>query len=69
MTVTVRPGDTLIVGRAERYLTDEEGNAAIERMKEQLPGIKIVLIAGVTALAVYRDTEVLSTDEGAAVAR
>lgn len=58
MTITVSPGDTLIIGRSERYPTEEAGNIARKNIEEWLPGVKIVLIGGVSALAVYRDAEI-----------
>jgi hypothetical protein len=62
MTVTVRPGDTLIIGRGERFPTEEAGNIARKNIEEQLPRVKIVLIGGVSDLAVYRDAETAHDD-------
>ncbi len=53
--VMARPGDTLVVGlSADITYADGELDDLEADFATQLPGIKVVLVQGATAFAVYR---------------
>ena len=47
----VRPGDVLVITKDTEAMWDEDVSAQIE---ECLPGVKVIVIEGVTDMAVYR---------------
>lgn len=49
----VRAGDTLVVCFAERQ-SEAATDAFAERVKAHLPGVKVAIVEGVSALAVFR---------------
>lgn len=52
-TPVVRPGDTLVIGLTDDDLAGVLGCLESD-LRERLPGVSFVVIAGVTSLAVYR---------------
>lgn len=52
--VLARPGDTLVIGASD---VESYSDSVIEEVKAALPGVKIVVMANVSAFAVYRPDE------------
>jgi hypothetical protein len=53
MASVVRPGDTLIIGTAVPVTRAQAATLKTEA-EERLPGVKVLVVSNVTALATYR---------------
>lgn len=52
----VRPGDKLIVGMS-RHIGMADAHALKDRFAEVLPGVEVLVVDSVSALAVYRNSD------------
>jgi hypothetical protein len=52
----IRPGDTALV-RMPRDTPRVQLEAVAERLRERLPGVEVLLLAGVDGIDVYRPSE------------
>ncbi len=52
--LVVRPGDSLVVVVADRDVPPEEVRDLSDRLREALPGVKVVLVSAAAQLAVCR---------------
>lgn len=59
----IRPGDTALV-RVQRGTTSEQAQEMTALLKEQLPGVEVLLLAGVDGIEVYRPDESPASAEG-----
>ncbi|MGW6295640.1 hypothetical protein [Streptomyces sp. NPDC055058] len=59
----IRPGDTALV-RVARDMTPEQVVRLRDALREQLPGVTVVLLAGVDGIDVYRPDEAGGPDGG-----
>lgn len=61
--VMARPGDTLVVGLSGHEYEADQVKYVKAEIEEQLPGVRIMVILGCEALAVYRERHVLGADQ------
>ncbi|MGW1039340.1 hypothetical protein [Streptomyces sp. NPDC002547] len=49
----IRPGDTVLIGTARR-LSQAEANRLATQLGDRMPGVKVLVLEGVTAISAYR---------------